>query len=213
VVARSPRCSRIVGKAAAILILIVAGGSGWVAAQPADEPEHAVIAPLAERSLMLDVAAIGDWLVAVGERGHILVSNDRGATWRQAEVPTRATLTGVCLVDAQHGWVVGHDGVILRTADGGTTWERVRWAPEEENPLLDVWFADLEHGFAIGAYGTFLETVDGGTTWEDRAVGEYDYHLHHLAASPGGRLYMAAEAGVVYRSDDGGRSWRELPSP
>ena len=27
------------------------------------------------------------------------------------------------------------------------------------------------------------------------------------------RLYIAAEAGVAYRSDDGGATWRKLPSP
>ena len=40
-----------------------------------------------------------------------------------------------------------------------------------------------------------------------------DFHLHHIARSVTGRLYMAAEAGTIYRSDDDGGNWVALPSP
>ncbi len=57
--------------------------------------------------------------------------------------------------DRNLGWAVGHDAVILRTRDGGATWELVHQDPEQERPFLDVCFADADHGFAIGAYGLF----------------------------------------------------------
>jgi photosystem II stability/assembly factor-like uncharacterized protein len=195
-----------------VMLLCFASPSG-IAAQEQDVPEHAVHAPLAARSLLLDAAAVDGMLVVVGERGHILRSTDQGSTWEQAEVPTRANLTGVYFHDASVGWAVGHDGVILKTVDGGLTWERQRWAPEEENPLLEVWFSSADKGFAIGAYGTFLVTDDGGATWTFEPIGDADWHLHQLRPSTGGRLYMAAEAGFAYRSDDGGVTWTELPSP
>ena len=176
-------------------------------------PDDAVPAPLAARSLLLDGAALGARLVVVGERGHVLVSTDDGVSWRQAKVPTRALLTAVHMHDEMLGWAVGHDAVILRTADGGETWELVHHAPEEERPLLDVWFRDAQRGFAIGAYGYFLATEDGGESWVSRAVSEDDFHLNALAPAGGQRLFIAAEAGVAYRSDDDGATWRELPSP
>lgn len=194
------------------LVLITVGGQ-MSPAQEEEATEHAVRAPLASRSLILDAAVAGEALVAVGERGHVLVSEDSGATWQQSEVPTRATLTAVFFHDRNLGWTVGHDAVILRTTDGGVTWDRVHWAPEEESPLFDVWFADAEKGFAIGAYGSFYRTSDGGKSWTFQPISEDDFHLHHLARANDGRLYMAAEAGMVYRSDDGGESWSELPSP
>jgi photosystem II stability/assembly factor-like uncharacterized protein len=176
--------------------------------------ERAVKAPLASRSLLLDVAAYDGGLVAVGERGHILFSRDRGASWTQADVPTRALLTGVVMQDGQLGWAVGHDSVVLRTRDGGLTWERVRYAPENERPLLDVWFADAQRGLAVGAYGELIATTDGGTTWEPRRVnGEDDFHLNQIAVAKDGALYLAGEAGRLYRSGDGGASWEVLPSP
>ena len=177
-------------------------------------------APLAIRSLLLDGAAAGSRLVVVGERGHVLVSTDDGARWTQARVPTRALLTAIHMHDERTGWTVGHDATILRTRDGGETWTAVHRAPEEELPLLDVWFRDERSGFAVGAYGYFLATGDGGDTWTRRTVaGGDDYHLNALIPVAGSgpaarqRLYIAAEAGVAYRSDDGGESWLNLPSP
>jgi photosystem II stability/assembly factor-like uncharacterized protein len=175
--------------------------------------EHAIPAPLAPRSLLLDAAARGDLLVAVGERGHVLLSRDRGASWTQADVPTRAMLTGVFLLDERRGWAVGHDETIVRTLDGGATWELVRSEPDNERPLLDVWFRDGEHGFAVGAYGAFLTSEDGGTSWEERPIGPDDFHLNDLVEAPDGTLYLAAEAGHLYRSDDRGDSWLSLTTP
>lgn len=197
------------------MILMIGVATGMCApatAQDEIEPEPAIIAPLAPQALALDAAAVDGKLVAVGERGHILISNDKGASWQQAQVPTRAALTGVFFYDQNLGWAVGHDSVILRTTDGGSTWELVNWAPEEEAPFFDVWFSDAEHGLAIGAYGTCFATSDGGQTWDFVSVDDTDWHLHKIARAEDGRLYIAAEAGYAYRSEDGGETWEELPS-
>ena len=184
---------------------------------------EAVEAPLAVESLLLDGAVAGERVVVVGERGHILISDDDGASWTQAKVPTRVLLTAVHMHDERTGWAVGHDAVILRTGDGGETWTMVHQAPDEELPLLDVWFRNERTGFAVGAYGYFLATEDGGETWVARTISEDDFHLNALVPvverssesqpAPSQRLYIAAEAGVAYRSEDAGKTWRELPSP
>ena len=197
----------------AIALLLSGFSTVPATAQEGIAPEPAAKAGLAEKSLLLDASAANGSLVVVGERGHILTSTDKGSSWQQASVPTRAALTGVHFNDSDLGWVVGHDSVILRTADGGASWEIVNWAPEEENPLLDVWFSDADNGFAVGAYGSFYRTADGGMTWSFEPISEWDFHLHHIARSAAGRLYLAAEAGMIYRSDDGGATWAELPSP
>jgi photosystem II stability/assembly factor-like uncharacterized protein len=196
----------LIAGAAAVCAGIVAGRS----ADPRAEV-HAVKARLAPQSLLLDVAARGRTMIAVGERGHVLVSRDGGGTWLQADVPTRALLTGVFMLDERNGWAVGHDEVVVRTLDGGQTWQRVHEAPEHEKPLLDVWFADARRGLA---YGGLLATADGGDTWEPRNVlGDDDFHLNQIAAAADGALYLAAESGHLYRSDDAGATWQALPSP
>lgn len=199
-------------RAAIVLAMgLAAAGGPPLLAQEEIAPRPAIMAPLAPSSLMLDVAVAGDALIAVGERGHVLVSTDKGVTWQQSEVPTQSMLSAVFFHDASLGWAVGHDSVILRTTDGGKTWELLNWAPEDETPLFDVWFADADNGFAIGAYGTFMVTSDGGETWDWEPIGEDDWHLHKFAADDQGRYFIAAEAGMVYRSDDDGAAWAEIP--
>jgi photosystem II stability/assembly factor-like uncharacterized protein len=193
---------------------------GDAANQPAE------IAPLAATSLLLDLARAGERYVAVGERGHVLLSDDNGATWRQAKsVPTRVMLTAVFFADAEYGWAVGHDETILNTMDGGETWTRSHFAPEAQQPLLDLWFANRISGIAVGAYGAYLTTNDGGRHWASTKFGNVagarpasddepppDYHLNRIVGV-GNRLYIAAEGGQLYRSDDRGANWRALPSP
>ncbi|HYN42229.1 MAG TPA: YCF48-related protein [Thermoanaerobaculia bacterium] len=196
---------------AALFVILTLAEAG--SAAPPAAAERSSPARLATRSLLLDAADRDGLAVAVGERGHVLLSSDGGKSWAQVEAPTRALLTGVWLHDARLGWAVGHDETILRTRDGGKTWQRVRHAPEEEKPLLDVWFRDESRGFAVGAYGLLLSTTDGGDTWESRTVAEgNDTHLNAIAEA-GGSLYLAGEAGSLYRSDDGGESWQALESP
>ena len=197
-----------------VTALAASGGVPLAAQESAPAPpEAAILARLAPKSLLLDAVERGPLWVAVGERGHILTSKDRGATWVQSPVPTRVLLTAVWMHDERLGWAVGHDETILRTRDGGAQWESVYAAPDAERPLLDVWFSDAENGFAIGAYGAFLVTADGGSTWSERPISEDDFHLNSLAAAADGTLYLAAEAGHLYRSDDRGTVWRPLPSP
>ncbi|SEA71004.1 Uncharacterized protein SAMN05660420_02909 [Desulfuromusa kysingii] len=181
----------------------------FYSASPVISADTAVIAPLATQSLLLDGQRIDDTLVVVGERGHILISEDNGSSWMQCQVPTRATLTAVYFIDRQNGWVVGHDQVILRTRDGGSSWKLVYENPEAQSPLLDILFLDDNHGYAIGAYGQFLESFDAGSSWEGRWISEDDFHLNQIVAV-GDQLFIAAEAGFAYRSDDQGQNWTLL---
>jgi photosystem II stability/assembly factor-like uncharacterized protein len=77
---------------------------------------------VAAKALLLGVALAGPRLVAVGERGIILYSDDSGLTWQQADVPVSVTLTAVNFPSASKGWAVGHDGVILHSSNGGKSW-------------------------------------------------------------------------------------------
>lgn len=174
---------------------------------------EAEIKPLAHRSLVLGVALAGDRLVAVGERGHILLSGDYGKTWRQVPVRTRATFTAVHFVSDQTGWAVGHDNAVFRTDDSGETWTAKHVDGGLANRFLDVFFLDQEHGFAIGAYGLFVETRDGGRRWERREIFDEELHFNRLSRAPDGRLFIAAEMGELLESVDDGATWEPMDSP
>lgn len=84
---------------------------------PAAKSAQAINAPLNA------LALAGTRLVTAGQRGHILYSDD-GKNWTQAEVPVSSDLTALSFPSPQQGWAVGHEGVILHTADGGATWSK-----------------------------------------------------------------------------------------
>ncbi len=187
-------------------------------AQSPAEPgvRYAIESQKAATTLLLDIAHAGKRLVAAGDRGHILYSDDGGASWSQAKVPTRQLLTAVYFADDKHGWAVGHDALILGTTDGGLTWTQQYENREGEVPLLDVWFENAQHGFATGAYGVLLETTDGGENWEDvadRLDNEDGFHLNAIAEIPGSGLFIVGEMGGMFRSADMGETWERVESP
>ncbi len=77
---------------------------------------------LAPTTLLIDVVEVGERLVAVGQRGHIIYSDDKGKSWSQANVPVSTLLTAVYFPDEKHGWAVGHGGLVLHSSDAGETW-------------------------------------------------------------------------------------------
>ncbi len=166
-----------------------------------------------QRTLFLDIVHAGPRLIAVGEAGRIIYSDDQGHRWRLAETPAESLLTAVYFVDARHGWAVGHDMLILATSDGGLHWTKQFSAPQESRPLLNVWFADLQHGYATGAYGAFLSTRDGGSHWEPHHLTDDDHHLYAILGQPDGSLVIAGEAGTLKRSTDAGATWNTIASP
>jgi photosystem II stability/assembly factor-like uncharacterized protein len=175
--------------------------------------EYAEIQPLAAESVLLDVTRVGDRLVAVGERGHVVWSDD-GEQWVQAEnVPTRSTLTTVFAL-GERLWAAGHDAVIITSGDRGRTWSRQHFEPEAEQAVMDLHFTDEQNGVAIGSYGLYLVTSDGGGTWEAGVVDEEnEYHLNAMVRFPDGVRLIAGEAGYSYRSLDDGLSWQPLELP
>lgn len=77
-----------------------------------------------QRAAMLATAKAGQSVIAVGERGVALWSDDDGRHWHQAKVPVSVTLTAVSFADERSGWAVGHGAVVLHTKDAGRTWTR-----------------------------------------------------------------------------------------
>jgi photosystem II stability/assembly factor-like uncharacterized protein len=132
---------------------------------------EAVKSKLAAESLLLGVTRAGNRMVAVGEYGNVVLSDDNGKTWRQANrVPTTITLTSVFFINDRKGWAVGHDAWIITTDDGGENWTKQLGGGEEfaDAALLSVYFTDERNGFAVGAFNRTISTSDGGKTWVSR---------------------------------------------
>lgn len=234
--------TRPIAFAAALLI----ASTAW--SQPAPPTPAAMTMPAimsakAEHATLLAVTRAGARLVAAGERGIILVSDDEGQSWRQAQVPTSVNLTALRFVDAKRGWAVGHMGVILHSADGGLSWHKqldgvqaarlavatvadsgdarqlklanflVSDGPDK--PFFDIWMDQQGHGLAVGAFNLMFRTDDAGAHWH-YASPQVDnpYGLHLYAiARLGDDFFIAGEQGLLLRSQDGGAHFKAIESP
>jgi photosystem II stability/assembly factor-like uncharacterized protein len=191
--------------------------SGAVHAVPYAVDGPARLRPGALRSTLLDVTLAGARLVAVGERGHVLLSDDQGKSWRQAKaVPTRTTLTCVHATDAQTLWAAGHGGVILRSGDGGEQWTLAHGQGDGPDVLLALRVEPDGHGLAVGGFGVALATADGGKSWRAQTLVEGEAgerHLNRVFVSTAGTWLIAAEGGQVLRSSDRGARWSVVKTP
>lgn len=228
--------------AATLLVTTLAVAGPALAQTPVGDalrrPALAVKAP--QRAVLLAAAQAGARLVAVGERGIVALSDDRGASWRQAPSPVSVTLTMVRFADDQHGVAVGHGGTVLTTDDAGASWrlrldglrlaelakasattpaaqqdaERLL-ADGPDKPFLDVLQWNAKRLLAVGAYGLAFYSADGGETWTpwmDRLPNPRALHWY-VARRAGDTLLLAGEQGLLARSTDGGQSFQTMNSP
>jgi photosystem II stability/assembly factor-like uncharacterized protein len=193
-------------------------------------------------SAVLQAAArAGDRVVAVGERGLVLVSDDEGARWRQVPTPVSVGLTAVRFADDRLGWAVGHGGVVLVSRDGGERWTRqfdgaqaaalllkqAQASGEEravanarrlvaegpDKPLFDLHVSDQGRLWVVGAYNLAFHSDDGGEQWAPlRLDNPKGLHLYALRAR-GSELVVCGEQGLVLRSVDGGASFQRIATP
>lgn len=165
-----------------------------------------------DRVQVNDMLANDQQLVAVGERGTILLSDDQGDSWQRAQVLQQrdVTLTGVAALTPLVLLAVGIDGWILRSQDAGKTWQEVRYDVELTEPLLGVWADDDQHVVAFGSNGKYLESSDGGLNWSQREVSVDGFHLNAMDGGHDGRQMLVGEQGLVLRSVDNGVNWESL---
>ncbi|MGR4869319.1 WD40/YVTN/BNR-like repeat-containing protein [Variovorax sp. LARHSF232] len=210
--------------------LLATGAAAWAVQAASDSQAWrdvldtpAIQSPLASRALLNGIARAGSTrLVAVGQRGHIVYSDDAGRRWLQAEVPISSDLVALSFPDATNGWAVGHDGVVLRTKDGGKRWtvqpieaaDRPQ-SPGAENPFLDVWFRDASNGYVVGAFGLVLQTQDGGANWQPLMHATDNPKSLHLYAVRGfgPDVYIAGEQGLMLKLAQGDTRFRALELP
>ncbi|MGZ5184184.1 MAG: WD40/YVTN/BNR-like repeat-containing protein [Caldimonas sp.] len=209
--------SKLLAFAALCLAGPCGGQTGAAASTPGPVAAPAIRVAHATQSTMLAATRAGSRIVAVGDHGVVLLSDDNGKIHRQAKsVPTDVALTSVSFVDAQHGWAVGHWGVVLSTIDGGESWTLQRTDTQHDRPLFAVHFFDKQNGVAAGLWSLVLITRDGGLHWRTidmplpDGAKKADLNLLGLFVNAEGHLFAPAERGMVLRSDDRGRHWSYL---
>ncbi len=116
-------------------------------------------------------------------------------------------------LSAQEGgkiWLVGADGKILRSQDGGGTW-KLQSSLVKAN-LQDIAAWDDQRAVAVGNRGTVIVTADGGKSWRSVDVGPFKIanKLLRVKALPGGHAWTVGEGGNILHSGDFGNSWSRV---
>lgn len=211
------RTCRAVATVLAASLLLPGAARAAAFQDPLDVP--AQVSALAGHALLNGLALAGKRVVAVGQRGHVLLSDDGGGHWRQGNVPVSTDLVAVRFSSATEGWAVGHDSVILHSVDGGASWQRQfdgrRDPAAGDKPLLDICFDGQGHGFAVGAFGLLLRSDDGGRNWrhwESHSDNPQGLHLNAIRAV-GDALYIVGEQGLLLRRSADGERFAALAAP
>ena len=156
---------------------------------------------LAVRSPLVGIARAGERLVAVGQRGHIVYSDDAGQHWEQARVPLSSDLSAVFFPSPTQGWAVGNDGVVLHSSDAGATWSKqldgrqigdllIRHysALAAAQPGSEHWPLLVAQGRRLAAEGADKPLLD--VWFADDKLG-----------------YVVGVFNLILRTEDGGQSW------
>ena len=168
---------------------------------PLERP--AIMSLGAAHSVLLDITRAGNRLVAVGERGIVVLSDDAGHTWRQANIPMSVSLTAVEFPTAKQGWIVGHSGVVLHTQDGGENWALQLDGVVAARLALDAAKANVAD---VGLKDTVAsrQLREAKRLVNDGADKPF-LDLHFTNDKEG---FIIGAYGLMFRTVDGGETWQ-----
>jgi photosystem II stability/assembly factor-like uncharacterized protein len=152
-------------------------------------------------------------ILVVGSKALLLTSTDQGKTWIQRTMQERPG--GRLFQDrdlysirfdssGKSGWVVGEEGIILHTTDGGDTWSLQKSGTTKN--LFKIAVIDDKNVVVVGADGTILRTADGGDTWQSIKSPKNVTWFDVTFTDPQ-HGWMVGEFSTILASTDGGQTW------
>lgn len=141
-------------------------------------------------------------------------TKDRPTTYLTPPPRSRKSLVAMHFINETTGWVVGGFGAILKTTDGGDTWEIQR--PSSTKPSgrsyyrSKIHFLNENFGWTVGGPSdTVLITSDGGQTWLAANLLSDISDVHFINENEG---WAVGAKGTIARTSNGGESWIQKQS-
>ena len=180
------------------------GGQNWQCVFSAGSPLYAMHFPSAQ---------VG-WAVGGRSMPAVLRSVDGGRTWEDLssgfhnDGGSSPYFFDAHFIDENTGWACGYIGyfaAVVRTNNGGQSWE-YSYMPEQNPYMLHgVSFIDSLTGWTVGDYGYIFNTVDGGKTWNQQ-IGA-NTCLNSVCFIDRNLGWVASAGGGVLHTEDGGKTW------
>lgn len=136
------------------------------------------------------------------------------------ESGTTALLQAVSAVSERVVWVSGHRGTVLRTTDGGATWERLIVPDADSLQFRDIHAIDERTAYALsagpGGLSRIYKTTDGGRSWTLQFLNEEPEAFFDCLSfwdERRGLAFSDAVAGevILLMTEDGGLHWTRIP--
>lgn len=180
------------------ILLSTDAGASWAMVRQADDWLAGIAFPTRERG----------WVVGSKGRDAVLLrSTDAGSTWvvgpALPEVCARSPLRAIAFRDAEVGCIVGEDGALLITRDGGS-----RWVAAETGGgyLRGIDHVAREILWICGSPGILMHSPDGGNTWNRRPV-DGGSKFNSIRFADEGLGWVTSMQGELFETRDGGDSW------
>jgi photosystem II stability/assembly factor-like uncharacterized protein len=143
-----------------------------------------------------------DTIFMASANGKIFRSDDRGNSWKTFNCGI--SIASIEFINSKVGYAGGTSAHILKTVDGGATWQMNVTVNTAPSNTISMKFVDVNTGFAFRGHADLLSTIDGGTTWKKYDMSDDIYSLYFINKMTG---FACGEYGVIYRTDDGGNTW------
>jgi len=135
----------------------------------------------------------------------ILHTSNGGFDWElQLYLPGDPYYQDIIFVDQYHGWALYQSDTIIKTSDGGTTWQKIKL---ESFGFTQGCFIDQQNGWIVGYTGNILRTTDGGLTWKDVSPGGRAAEFNSVCFVDQFNGWVVGEDNVILHSNDGGKTW------
>ena len=194
------------------LVLCFSSISSWVHADRLSL--QTIKIPQAEQSLLNTVVNVDGRLLAAGEHGVIVYSDDAGDSWSQADNNASTLINGLAFTSKDTGWAVGHDGSLLKSEDAGATWQ-LQFSGTKLNKMrvsaLEVAF-EQEQDFDIKSERE-VQLEDARFAAEENDL----LPLLNLLFVDEKVGFAVGAYGMMIETKDGGQNWQymghRLPNP
>jgi photosystem II stability/assembly factor-like uncharacterized protein len=144
---------------------------------------------------------------AVGDRGVILKTENKGINWSQMDSVTTNELNSGCIA-GNKGFIVGDNGLILKTTDN-ENWNKLESGTHYR--LNSIEFTDDNAGYIAGYKGLILKTADAGESWQ-LLNSETLYSLYSICFITPDLGIIVGDSGLILRTTNAGETWDKQSS-